>query len=135
MTYQTPDETAAPVARAYVYQGEWVADCPRAPDPVTRKGCSNVEFLFRQSRMSGPRDLMLPFFGCSYCGQQAVIDWPRHRDELMAVLSVRPVPDTRNWYPSDHPVAVNWRLPHGQSVKDLMAENEEHGVSNKGVPR
>lgn len=127
MPYQTPDDTK-PVARAYVYQGDWVADCPRAKDPVTQRGCGNVEFLYRQSRMGGPRDMQNPFFVCSYCGQQAPIDWPRTRDEIMEVLSVRPLPDTRNWYPADHPVAVNFRIPHGQSVKDLVHENEEHGV-------
>lgn len=132
MTYQTPDDPA-PAARAYVYQGEWVADCPRTPDPVTGKGCSNVEFLYRQSILGGARDMQNPFFACSYCGWQAAIDWPRHRDTILLVLSVRPVPGTRNWYPADHPVAVNWSLPHGQSVRDLLDENEEHGLSNESV--
>lgn len=129
MTYQKPEDDVIPVARAYVYQGEWVADCPRPLDPLSGKGCSNVEYLFRQSRMNGPRDLMLPFFSCSHCGWQAAVDWPREREQIMVVLSVRPVPDTRNWYPADHPVAVNSRTPHGQSVKDLMDENEEHGLA------
>lgn len=110
-----------PVARAYVYAGEWVADCPRA-------GCANVEFLYRPSRRGGPRDQVQPFYHCSYCGVQAEITWPDDRLGLLAVLARRPVPGTRNWYPSDHPVAVRFGLPHGQSVRDLEAENEEHGV-------
>lgn len=120
MTYENPDERAK-YARAYVYSGDWVADCPR-PD------CGNVEFLYAPSRMNGPRDQRKPFFMCSFCGKQAPIDWPGTEHEILQVLSLRPVPRTRNWYPKDHPVAVNFRIPHGQSVKDLLNENEEHGV-------
>ena len=111
-----------PPAHAYVYSGEWVADCPR-------EGCANVEYLYRATRMGGPRDSKLPFFQCSYCGAQSTINWPRREHEIMSALIVRPVPNTRNWYPKDHPVAINFRLPHGQSVKELQDENEEHGVS------
>lgn len=128
MTYETPDETTPQPARAYVYAGEWVADCPRPPDPVTGKGCGGVEFLYTPAQMNGPRVLRRPFFHCSNCGHQAVIDWPVHEHEILAVLTKRPVPQNRNWYPSDHPVAVNFRIPHGQSIRDLLDENEEHGV-------
>lgn len=121
MTYETPSETT-PVARAYAYNGDWVADCPR-------DGCGNVEFLYTPSRMNGPRDQRRGFYLCSYCGAQAPISWPDNEHEILMVLSLRPVPSTRNWYPQDHPVAVNFRIPHGQTVRDLLAENEEHGVS------
>jgi hypothetical protein len=127
MTYETPDD-APLLARAYVYNGEWVADCPRPKDPVTGKGCGNVEFLYRPSRMNGPRDRRLDYYLCSSCGHQAMIDWPENEYDILAVLLLRPMPGTRNWYPQDHPVAINFRLPHGQSVKDLLDENEEHGV-------
>lgn len=133
MPYETPDDGPEPVARAYVYRGEWVADCPRPKDPVTGKGCGCVEFLYQPSRMKGPRDQEKPFYLCSNCGQQARISWPRRREEIVMALSVRPVPDNRNWYPADHPVAVNFRLPHGQTVAQLLEENEEHGVSNEPV--
>jgi hypothetical protein len=82
---EVPRERVA-VARAYVYAGDWVADCPR-PGGV----CGNVEFLHRPSRIGGPRDVPVDFF-------------------------------------LDHPVAVRFGLPHGQSVRDLEAESEEHGV-------
>lgn len=110
-----------PVARAYVYSGDWVADCPRP-------GCANVEHLYRPSRRGGPRDLALGYFHCSYCGMQADITWPDNRLDILAVLARRPLPDTRNWYPTDHPVAVKFRLPHGQSVRDLEDENTAHDV-------
>lgn len=110
-----------PVARAYVYAGDWVADCPRA-------GCANVEHLYRQSRRGGPRDVQLGFYRCSYCGMESDISWPDSMHDILAVLVRRPIPDTRNWYPTDHPVALKFGLPHGQSVRDLAEENEEHGV-------
>ena len=117
---EDPAQQAQP-ARAYVYSGDWVADCPRA-------GCANVEHLYKPSRRGGSRDLVVGFYHCSYCGMQADIDWPDSRHAILAVLTRRPLPDTRNWYPADHPVAVKFRLPHGQSVRDLEDENEAHDV-------
>ncbi len=114
------------MARAYVYHGDWVSDCPR-------EGCGNVEHLF--GRMN-PRDPMSPrtvrhvVFHCTYCGMQAEIDWPTEgaMDAILAVLMLRPVPHNRNWYPKDHTTAVRFRVPHGQSVDDLKQENRDHGV-------
>lgn len=125
--YEIPAE-AIPVARAYVYHGEWVADCPRPPGSDGRPVCGGVEFLFTPSRMNGPRDRRRDFYLCSNCGMQSGIDWPGNELPIMVVLMLRPVPDTRNWYPRDHPVAVNFGLEHGQTVVDLMEENELHGV-------
>lgn len=113
-------ETFQP-ARAYMYAGDWVADCPR-------EGCANVEFLYTAARINGPKTIRKPFYQCSYCGAQAEIDWPRREHEIMAVLSKRPIPGTRNWYPRDHEMAIRFRIPHGQSIKELEDENEEHGV-------
>lgn len=132
MPYQIdPEQPVA--ARAYVYGGEWVADCPRPGPEPGKPGCANVEFLYRPSRLNGPRDTEQPFYLCSYCGMQAKIVWPRRREEIMMALSVRPVPGNRNWYPQDHPVAVRFRIPHGQTVADLLEENEAHNVSNEPV--
>jgi hypothetical protein len=128
MTYEIPDETAPAPARAWVYAGEWVADCPRPPDPITKKGCGGVEFLYQPQRPNGPRTLRKPIFMCSNCGWQAVIDWPANEHAIMQVLARRPLPQSRNWFPADHPLAVNSRIPHGQSVQDLEDENESHGV-------
>lgn len=132
MPYEVETERT-PVARAYVYGGEWVADCPRPGTEPGRPGCGNVEFLYQASRMNGPRDVERTFYLCSYCGQQAPIDWPRRREEILMALAVRPVPGNRNWYPRDHPVAIKFRLPHGQTVQELLDESEAHGVSNESV--
>lgn len=114
-------------ARAYVYAGDWVADCPR--------GCGNVEHLYLRAspRDAGaPRVVRVPSYRCSYCrfgdAETVPVEWPPDVAEIMAVLMLRPIPHTRNWYPHGHETAVRCRVPHGQSVDDLRAENAEHGV-------
>ena len=130
--FETPDEKD-PRARAYVYGGEWVADCPRPGETPGRPGCANVEYLYRPAVPNGPRTVPLGFFICSHCGFQGMIIWPRNREAILMTLMIRPVPDNRNWYPTDHPVAVRFNLPHGQTVADLFEENEEHGLSNEKI--
>src|SRR6266403_2999874 len=134
MTYEEPVERV-PVARAYVYCGDWVADCPRIEEGTwstdyRQRSCGNVEFLYVPSRMNGPRHLRREFYMCSNCGMQSGIDWPRREEAILQVLMLRPVPSNRNWYPKDHPVAVHFRIPHGQSIDDLLNENEEHKIDN-----
>lgn len=108
-------------ARAYIYHGDWVADCPRP-------GCNNAEHLFASTSPGGPRVRKVDFFRCSSCGLEAFVDWPRNMLDLSQALMQRPIPHTRNWYPQDHPVAVRFGVPHGQSVKDLLDEQEENEV-------
>lgn len=119
--FETPEDEGPQPARAYVYSGEWVADC-------MRDGCGNVEYLYTPARPNAPRTLRKPFYMCSNCGWQGVISWPDLEHEILSLLVRRPIPQTRNWYPADHPVAVNFRIPHGQSLRDLIDENEAHGV-------
>lgn len=102
-------------ARAYVYAGDWVADCPR--------GCGNVEPLF--DRHGGTRK---PQFFCSYCKMIAPIEWANDEEQIMEVLGKRPIPHNRNWYPAGHEGAIKLRLEHGQSIEDLREENIAHGV-------
>lgn len=111
-------------ARAYVYAGDWVADCPQ-------DGCYSTEHLFARANprnRSGPRTVPVGSFACSNCQHQAPIEWPPNLADITAVLMLRPVPQTRNWYPSGHETAVRHRVEHGQSVDDLLAENAAHGV-------
>lgn len=108
-------------ARAYVYHGNWVADCP---DPE----CGNVEHLFGEERPKGQRTVRKTAFHCSNCGQLSLIEWSDQEAEIMAVLEQRPVPQTRNWYPANHDTAVRFRVEHGQSVDQLRQENRDHGV-------
>jgi hypothetical protein len=117
-------------ARAYVYGGDWVADCPY---PF----CYSTDFLFalrhpgRPHGPNNPREARKTVFLCSNCQQLAEIDWPPDSvmGGIMSVLALRPVPGTRNWYPKDHDVAVRFHVEHGQTVEELREENEAHGVA------
>jgi hypothetical protein len=109
-----------------VYAGDWVADCP--------SGCKNTEHLYTRINprdASSARTVQVSEYRCSYCKATAGIDWPPHMADITAVLALRPVPHTRNWYPKDHDTAVRARIPHGQSVDELRAENHEHGVTTE----
>lgn len=112
-------------ARAYVYSGDWVADCPN--------DCGNVEFVCdKPAKLRGVtmcwgdrKDV----FTCSYCGYMTnSIQWPNDAEQIQSVLDRRPIPHTRNWYPEGHATAVKLRIPDGQTVTELEAENDEHGV-------
>lgn len=119
-------------ARAYVYSGDWVADCPR--------GCGNVEHCYARLNprdANSPRAVQAPGFYCSYCklgdAETVPIEWPPEMADIMAVLALRPVPHTRNWYPKGHDTALKFNIPHGQSIAELRAENAEHGVPTGAV--
>lgn len=99
-------------ARAHVNHGKWIASCPY-------EHCANAERL-------RPRQ---PEFFCTNCEQAPVpVEWPADADDIWTVLSLRPVPQTRNWYPFGHVDALSWGVPHGQSVADLIEENVAHGL-------
>lgn len=108
------------LARAYVYSGNWVADCPRE--------CGNVEFLCDPVTAGGQRTVQRTRFVCTYCMHTAGIEWPADVAAIMAILELRPVPHTRNWYPARHDTAMRFRVPDGQSVAQLREENAEHGI-------
>lgn len=113
-------------AVAFVYSGDWVAECPM-PD------CGNVEHLFDRVNPrvpTSPRLLPKAAFVCSHCGLGVDIEWPEPKliAGVMAVLNLRPVPHTRNWFPAGCPLAVRMGVEHGQSIDDLKTENAEHGV-------
>jgi len=115
-------------ARAWMYSGDWVADCPR--------GCGGVEHLYDRANPrnpASPRIVQKPEFRCSYCHMVAPVEWPTQLAEITAVLMLRPIPHTRNWFPANHETAVRFRAPHGQSIDDLRAENVAHGVPAEAV--
>jgi hypothetical protein len=113
-------------ARAYIYNGEWVADCPQ-------DGCTNVEFVENkrdQDRgVAGTRGERKDVYFCSYCKAMATsIHFPPDADELLEVLERRPMPHTRNWYPEGHLTALKFGIKDGETVAELLAENAEHGI-------
>lgn len=96
---------------AYVNHGRWIADC-------NREYCNNAMELRPKQEV----------FHCTNCLMDATVAWPSKADEIWKALSKRPVPQTRNWFPAEHDLAIRAGCPHGQSVADLLAENEQHGV-------
>lgn len=113
-------------ARAYVYSGEWVADCPAK--------CGNVELLTikddRDRGRAGVAGRRKDSYFCSYCHNTASsIHWPDNADEIMEALDRRPVPHTRNWYPEGHLTALQFGIDDGQTIEELLAENDEHGIA------
>ena len=95
-------------AQARVNHGRWIADCPR-------RYCANAVRL-------QPRQGTFHCAGEGGCQMIAPIDWPADAEEIWDVLLQRPVPSTRNWYPSGHAEALKMRLPHGQTPADLLDE-------------
>lgn len=104
------------IARAYMNWGRWVADCPRP-------GCT---YAFRLE--PGQQTYTCRTARGEGCGAEAPIEWPPDADQIEQVLQRRPLEQTRNWLPAGHELAVISGAPHGQTVADLLAENEEHGV-------
>ena len=99
-------------ARARVNHGRWIADCPR---PY----CANAMRLT-------PGQAAFHCGGEGGCQLVAEVEWPAEADGIWAALVERPVPGTRNWYPTDHAEAVRLGLPHGQTAAELRDETREY---------
>ena len=99
------------MARAYVNHGKWIAD-------GERPYCNGAEGL-------APRQVQVH---CTNCHWEGLVEWPADADGIWDVLALRPVPGTRNWFPSGHKLALRSGTVHGQTVADLVAENIEYGT-------
>jgi hypothetical protein len=100
---------SSPLARAYANNGKWIADCPRPH-------CTSAELLLPWQ----------PQFHCRSCHAEAPCEWPRDAPQLSEVLAGRGNPKWMNWFPAGHEMALRHGCPHGQSVTDLLGEDEEH---------
>lgn len=81
--------------------GRWVARCP-AP------WCTNAVALDRGQVT----------FGCAGmggCGASGHLVWPADPDAVETILTMRPVPATRNWL-------------SGETLEQLLLENAAHGI-------
>lgn len=104
--------------QAYVNHGRWVADCDR---PF----CGNaVQFQHRQSTFNCE--------GSGGCQAVNVVEWPADADAIWEALALRPVPATRNWFPTGHPLAVRSGCEMGQSPADLIEEQKEMESRGRG---
>lgn len=104
------------MAVAYVNHGRWVADCPR-PGGL----CLSAEWL------DNPAEPLRWRFQCTNCGYGADIAWPREAAGIEEVLGKRPVPQTRNWFPHDHPRAIRSGTEHGLTPDHLRQQNRAMG--------
>lgn len=95
-------------ARAYVNYGRWVADCPI--------NCGGALKLHPGQNL----------FHCTECKTISEIEWPSNAQEIWEELETRIAPRNRNWFPSNHDLAMRANMPHGQSVSDLRDEKAEH---------
>lgn len=94
------DLAVAGVTYAEAYCGEWIARCGRP-------WCANALLIARGQ--DGFRCT-----GGHACGWAGSIVWPPDPDAVEAILTLRPVPTTRNWLP-------------GETLAQLLVENAEHG--------
>lgn len=121
MTLIIPEGDLVAVVR--VERGAWIADCPRpfctaaqhlGPAPIS----GTVGGLFEPADGG-----TVGSFRCLTCTWEGPSQWPTQdeRRAIQHVLSLRPVPATRNWLP-------------GELVRDLVAENVAHGVQSVREP-
>jgi hypothetical protein len=91
---------------AFVNDGRWLVKCPM-------DGCGGAQLASRKD----------PRFYCNEClnagalGYWLRVTWPDDADEIEEVLRHRPLTTQQNWRP-------------GETVADLRAENDEHGVTH-----
>lgn len=112
-------------ARAYVYNGEWVADCPA--------DCKTTQFVEdkpdKYRGVPGTSGDRMDYFHCGYCTSLwSSVRWPDRADEIKEILDRRPLRHTRNWYPEGHIVALQSGIRDGETIEELLAENYAHGI-------
>ncbi len=94
-------------ATAYHNWGRWVADCPNTK-------CNNAEDVVGQTFFCGCQGSGVCGHG-QPCRTVSKIVWPENVEAINHVLSVRPVPSTRNW-------------TSGETLEDLRKENADNGL-------
>lgn len=107
-------------SQVYVNWGRVVADCPYGCGTAYR-----IEYGTEAMRCDGDGG----------CGQSFSLIIPDNLEAIMRELVKRPLPNTRNWFPDGHKMALENHLPHGQSVADLAAERELESVPTEETVR
>ena len=99
----------------FMNDGRWVAFC-------TTVDCDGAEQLRSNGEISQRNDghdygiTLDGVLHCGNCGLTTQVEFPKNMEEIEAVLTQRPVPQTRNWR-SD------------ETVADLKRENLMRGVT------
>lgn len=100
-------------AIAHVNWGTWLARCPRL-------GCPSAEHFGRDPVTGHVGGLTGATFRCAGCGLTCAATWPPNVDDIEYLLSLRPVPASRNWAPPE-------------TVQDLLRDNALHGVAPASI--
>lgn len=64
-------------------------------------------------------------FQCAECHHITSVDWPVNAPDIWEALELRPHKQNRNWFPTNHDLALKAGTPHGQSVAELNDETQE----------
>lgn len=91
--------TNVPTVAAEANWGRWVVPC----------------YVCSDALKVTPGDSL---FHCWGCGAEAEILWPANREAIERLLLLRPLAQTRNWFP-------------GETLHDLLEENVTHGIGPK----
>lgn len=87
----------------YINYGRFVVDCP----------CGDAREVQPGERSTACVE-----------GHALNLEWPDNAAALMAALSERVNVARRNWFPRNHPLALDLGKPHGQTPDDLRREAE-----------
>jgi hypothetical protein len=99
---------------AYKNQGRWVAHC-------STDGCDGAERVWPGGQIRERKDgrkygiSRSGVLHCANCGLTSEVSFPDDQGAIDRILACRPVPETRNWLPTD-------------TVESLAEENMAHGL-------
>jgi hypothetical protein len=107
-------------ALAYLNHGRFVADCP-AP------GCNDARLVYEVNPQTGvPTGRRLEQDVCAKGHPFDIVMPPAQLEaQIVAAVADRPDDADKAWYPKAHVRAALAGLPTGQSVAELVAENDE----------
>lgn len=99
-----PDEDLGHVP-AFIDEGRWLVSC----------SCNSASYVAPEN----------PYHICADCGLEPwkVVDFPADKDDIEAVLDLRPFRANQNWYP-DGALAIH----PAETLDDLIQENRDNGV-------
>lgn len=103
LTLRIPKAFALAPVQAFVNDGRWLVMC---------EVCNGAQEASRSDR----RFLCVDCLNAGHGGLWRRVEWPRDAEAIEAVLSARPQVANRQWRP-------------GETIRDLLAENREHGVN------
>jgi hypothetical protein len=107
-------------AQAYLNYGRWVAECPTP-------GCHDARAVFPEHPVTGIPSATPNATDVCANGHPFAIEMPPQElaAQISGVVDERPDEQDRAWYPPGHPAGLRFNKPTGQSIDDLLAENQE----------